>query len=81
MNGAMDSMMTGVMGVGWLPVLIGVALIIGGLVLVLKLLPPGEARRAGATSNLILAVLAVIGGIALVAVLAMGTMLGMRCCG
>lgn len=82
MNGGMDSMMTDVMGFGWLPVLMGIALIIGGLVLVLRLLSPGRARSAGTTSNLILGVLAVIGGVVLVALLAMGTMhFGMRCCG
>jgi len=81
MNGGMDSMMGGVMGFGWVPVLIGVGLIIGGIVLVVRLLTPSGSRGPGSTNNIILGVLAVIGGIALVAVLAMGTMhFGMRCC-
>lgn len=78
----MDSMMGGVMGFGWLPVLIAIALVIGGVVLLLKLFTPAGGPAAGGASNVILAVLAVMGGIALVAVLAIGTMhLGMRCCG
>ena len=82
MNGGMDSMMTGVMGFGWVPVLIAIALVIGGLVLLARLFAPSGSPTAGGTSNIILAVLAVIGGVALVAVLAMGTMhFGMRCCG
>ena len=81
MNGGMDSMMGGVMGFGWLPMLIGVALVVGGVVLVVRLLMPSGPQAAGGISNVILAVLAVIGGVALVAVLAMGTMhFGMRCC-
>jgi hypothetical protein len=81
MNGSMDSMMGGVMGFGWLPVLIAIALVIGGLVLLARLLAPGGAPAAGGMNNIILGVLAVIGGIALVALLAMGTMhFGMRCC-
>jgi len=76
MNGGMDSMM-----VGWLPMLIGVALVVAGVVLVVRLLTPSGAQPAGGVTNIILTVLAVIGGIALVAVLAMGTMhFGMRCC-
>ncbi len=81
MNGSMDSMMAGVMGFGWLPMLVGLALIIGGIVLVVRLLTPSGSQAAGGASNIVLAVLAVIGGVALVAVLAMGTMhFGMRCC-
>jgi hypothetical protein len=79
---SMDSMMGGVMGVAWLPALIALALILGGIVWVVRLLTP--ERQDGArvrTGELVLGVLAVIGGIALVAVLAMGTMhFGMRCC-
>jgi hypothetical protein len=82
MSGGMDSMMGGVMGFGWLPVLVAVALVIGGVVLLVKLLTPAAGPAAGGIANIVLAVLAVIGGVALVAVLAMGTMhLGMRCCG
>jgi hypothetical protein len=74
MGGSMDSMMSGMMGFGWLAVLIAVALVIGGVVLLVKLLTPAGAPGAGGIGNIILAVLAVIGGVALVAVLAMGTM-------
>ena len=81
MNGGMDSMMGGVMGFGWLPMLIGLALIIGGIVLLVRMLTPSGSQAASGTSNIVLTVLAVIGGVALVAVLAMGTMhFGMRCC-
>ena len=81
MNGSMDSMMGGVMGFGWLPMLIGLALIIGGIVLLVRMLTPSGSQAASGTSNIVLTVLAVIGGVALVAVLAMGTMhFGMRCC-
>ena len=77
----MDSMMGGVMGFGWLPMLIGLALIIGGIVLLVRMLTPSGSQAASGTSNIVLTVLAVIGGVALVAVLAMGTMhFGMRCC-
>ena len=81
MNGGTDSMMGGVMGFGWLPMLIGLALIIGGIVLLVRMLTPSGSQAASGTSNIVLTVLAVIGGVALVAVLAMGTMhFGMRCC-
>jgi hypothetical protein len=81
MSGGMDSMMGGMMGFGWLPMLIGVALVVGGVVLVVRLLTPNGPQAAGGVGNIILTVLAVIGGVALVAALAMGTMhFGMRCC-
>ena len=77
----MDSMMSGMMGFGWLPMLIGVALVIGGVVLAVRLLTPSGPQGARGISNIVLTALAVIGGVALVAVLAMGTMhFGMRCC-
>jgi hypothetical protein len=80
MGGTMESMMSGMMGFAWLPTLLALALIIGGVVLVVKLLVPAPQDGQG-IGNVILGVLAVIGGIALVAVLAMGTMhFGMRCC-
>jgi hypothetical protein len=80
MNG-MDSMMTGVMGFGWLPMLIAVALVIGGAIVLARLLAPGR-QTAASTNSIILGVLAAIGGVALVALLAMGPMhFGMRCCG
>ena len=82
MNGSMDSMMGGVMGFGWVPVLIAIALVIGGVVLLVKLLAPAATPPTGGLNSIILAVLAVVGGVALVALLAMGTMhVGMRCCG
>jgi hypothetical protein len=81
MSGGMDSMMGGVMGFGWVPVLIAAALVIGGVVLLVKLLTRAGTPAAGGIGNIVLAVLAVIGGVALVAVLAMGTMhFGMKCC-
>jgi hypothetical protein len=77
----MDSMMGGVMGVAWLPMLVAIVLLIGGIVLVVRLLVSGEGQSARGGGNIVLTVLAVIGGVALVAVLAMGTMhFGMRCC-
>jgi predicted membrane-bound mannosyltransferase len=79
MTGPVDSMMTGIMGFGWLPVLIAVGLVIAGAVMVASLLRPGEPAHA--TGDLVLRVLAVVGGIALVALLAMGPHFGMRCCG
>ncbi len=80
-NGSMDSMMSGVMGFGWLPMLIGVALVVGAVILVVRLLTPSGPQATGGVGNIVLTVLAVIGGVALVAVLAMGTMhFGMRCC-
>ena len=74
MMGGMDSMMTGMMGFGWLAVLIAVALVIGGVVVLVKLLTPAGAPAATGVGHVILTVLAVIGGVALVAFLAMGTM-------
>ena len=77
----MDSMMGGVMGFAWLPMLIGVVLVVGAVVLVVRLLTSSGPQASGGTGNIVLTVLAVIGGVALVAVLAMGTMhFGMRCC-
>ena len=73
MMGGMGSMMTGMMGFGWVPMLIAVALVVGAVVVLVKLVTPAEAPAAG-VGNVILAVLAVIGGVALVAALAMGTM-------
>jgi len=81
MSGGMDSMMGGMMGFGWLPMLIGVVLVVGGVVLAVRLLMPTGPQGAGGIGSIVLTVLAVIGGVALVAVLAMGTMhFGMRCC-
>ena len=77
----MDSMMGGVMGFGWLPMLLGSVLVVGAVVLVVRLLTPSGPSASGGIGNIILTALAVIGGVALVAVLAMGTMhFGMRCC-
>jgi hypothetical protein len=76
----MDSMMGGVMGLAWVLVLIALLLVIGGIVYAAR--PKAADHAAGAgMSSVILTTLAIVGGIALVAVLAMGTMhLGMRCC-
>jgi hypothetical protein len=76
----MDSMMGGVMGIAWVLVLLALGLVIGGLVFALR--PRAPAAGAASASDTILTALAIIGGIALVAVLAIGTThLGMRCCG
>jgi hypothetical protein len=76
----MDSMMAGTMGLAWLPALLAVALIVGGVVLVTRMLAPGPEGRMS-IGNLVLTALAIVGGVALVAALAMGTMhLGLRCC-
>jgi hypothetical protein len=82
MNGGMiDSMMGGVMGLGWVLAIVAVFLVVTAVVLLMRVKAPGETAGPGGVSNIILTVLAAIGGIALVAVLAMGTMhFGMRCC-
>jgi hypothetical protein len=74
----MDSMMVGVMGVGWALALIGLGLLIGGIVFAARPKPPGEIQGVG---SVVLTVLAIIGGISLVAVVALGSShFGMRCC-
>jgi hypothetical protein len=76
----MDSMMGGVMGLAWVLVVIALALLIGGIVSALRPRELGATPGPGA-SHAILTVLAILGGIALVAVLAMGsTHFGLRCC-
>jgi len=76
----MDSMLSGTMGLAWLPALLAVALIVAGVVLVARMLAPGPEGRAS-IGNLILTALAIVGGVSLVAALALGTMhLGLRCC-
>jgi hypothetical protein len=69
MSGGMGSMM-GAMAFGWL---IAIILVIGGAVLLVKLLSPTDSA-AGGVGNIIVTVLAVIGGLALVTAVAMGTM-------
>jgi len=70
------------MGIAWIPVLIAIGLLIAGVMLLLKFVGQTGAPPAGGLNTIILAVLAVVGGVALVALLAMGTMhIGMRCCG
>jgi hypothetical protein len=74
----MDSMMGGMLGLAWLPALIAVALIVAGVVLVARMLAPEGKTSVG---SLILTALAIVGGVSLVAALALGTMhLGLRCC-
>jgi hypothetical protein len=68
MDGAMDSMMVGVMGLGWLPALLAVSLVIAGVVALLS--PAGTPQGAGIGKR-VLATLAVIGGFALVVALAL----------
>lgn len=68
----MSSMMGGAIGFGWLAMSVAVVLVIGGVVILVKLLTPTNSGTGA--GNIILTVLAVIGGLALVSVLAMGTM-------
>jgi hypothetical protein len=70
--GGMGSMMA----FGWIGALLIVAVVVAGVVLLAK--SPG-----GSGSNLLLTVLAVIGGVALIGVAAMALMHagGMACCG
>ncbi len=73
--------MSGMMGLAWLPALLAVALIVGGVVLVARMLGPGSDQPSASIGNIILTALAIVGGIALVAALAMGTVhFGLRCC-
>ena len=79
MSGATGSMMGAMMGFGWLPMLVGLALVVAVTVVVVQLLVPAGEERGART--VVLGVLAAIGGIALVALLAMATMhFGMSCC-
>ena len=71
MNESMDSRMGGVMGLAWLPMLLGLVLLIGGIVLLFRLFSPTEPQLEGGTTKVVLAVLAVIGGIVLVGAVAM----------
>lgn len=64
--------MGGAIGFGWLAMSVAVVLVIGGVVILVKLLTPTNSGTGA--GNIILTVLAVIGGLALVSVLAMGTM-------
>ena len=61
-------MMAGVMGLGWLPALLAVSLVIGG---VIALLAPASGPTSAGIGSRILAALAVIGGVALVVALAL----------
>lgn len=72
----MGSMMGGMMVFGWIGALLIVALIVAGVVMLAR--SPG-----GSGSNVVLAVLAAIGGVAFVGVAAMALMHfgGMGCCG
>lgn len=72
--------MGGTLGLAWLPAVLGVALIVAGVILAARTLAPGPEGRSK-VGNLILTALAIIGGVSLVAALALGTMhLGLRCC-
>jgi hypothetical protein len=76
----MDSMLGGMLGLAWLPAVLGVALIVAGVILAARMLAPGPEGRTR-VGNIILTALAIIGGVSLVAALALGTMhLGLRCC-
>jgi hypothetical protein len=69
----MDSMLGGVLGLGWLPALLAVVLIAAGLMLLMRRFAP-DGRAAGGVAGLILTALAVAGGVVLVAALAAGTL-------
>jgi bacteriorhodopsin len=73
--------MGGTMGLAWLPALLAVALIVAGVVLAARMFAPGAPQQSASIGHIIVTALAIIGGVALVVALAMGTMhLGMRCC-
>src|SRR6185295_18336268 len=76
----MDSMLGGMLGLAWLPAVLGVALVVAGVILAARMLAPGTEGRTR-VGNIILTALAILGGVSLVAALALGTMhLGLRCC-
>jgi len=66
----MDSMLSGTFGLAWLPALLGVALIVGGVIVAARMLAPGPEGRIS-IGNLVLTVLAILGGVSLVAALAL----------
>jgi len=78
--GGMGSMMGWMMGFGWLAALLVVILLVAGIIVLVRMLGPGDqeqTKTAGATAaKIIVAVLAVIGGVALVGVAAMAVMHG-----
>jgi hypothetical protein len=69
MQGSMDSMMGGMMALGWLGIVIVVLLLIGAIVALVRLLSPDVSRAAGSGLNILLALFAVIGVLALLGAL------------
>lgn len=78
MEGAMGSMMGGMMGLGWVAALLVLILLIAGIVLLVRMLArrdDAQPRTAGMTvAMIVLAVLAVSGAVALVGAGAMALM-------
>jgi hypothetical protein len=68
MQGTMDSMMGGMMAVGWLAIVIVVLLLIGAIVALIRLLSPDISRADGGL-NILLIVFAAIGVLALLGAL------------
>jgi hypothetical protein len=69
MNGAMDSMMGGMMGLWWLGVVIVVPLLAGAVVALVRLLSPDASVAAGSGLNILFIVFAAIGVLAVLGVL------------
>jgi hypothetical protein len=84
MDGTMGPMMGWMMGLGGLAVLVVLILVVAGVVWLVRSLgrAPGHADApTGTAAKIALAVLAVIGAVALVAATAMGVMhFAMGCC-
>jgi hypothetical protein len=86
MEGGMGSMMGWMMPLGWLAALVLVALVVAGIVLLVRTLARGNGSAQSATTGATVAkialfVLAVIGAIALVGATAMAVMhAAMGCC-
>lgn len=66
----MDSMMGGMMGVGWIGVGIVVLLLIGAIVALVRLLSPSPGVAEGSGLNILLIVFAVIGVLAFLVLIA-----------
>lgn len=69
MDGGMGSMMGGMMGLGWIGALILVLLLIGAIVALVRLFSPNVSVVEGSGLNILLIVFAVIGALALLALI------------